>query len=100
MQNQEREEPEPQMESSDSSESTRPPLSHDEFVSKHTRKEFKLKEKDLERSTKWAIGFGDQTDNHKSSMFEKKDSDRQEAWEDKTFPNLTNKSFHIEDYLV
>ena len=60
----------------------------------------KLKEKDTERSTKWASGFGDQTDNLKSSMFEKKDSERQEAWEDKTFPNLTNKSFHVEDYLV
>lgn len=89
------------MESSEWSDSTRVPVSsQEEFVSKHTRKELKLKQKDLERSTKWASGLGDQTDNLKSSMFEKKDSERHEGWEDKTFPNLTNKSFHIEDYLV
>lgn len=80
MQTHDREEPEP-LESSDWSDSTRVPLSQEEFVSKHTRKELKLKQKDLERSTKWASGFGDQTDNMKSSMFERKDSERQEGWE-------------------
>lgn len=79
MQPQEREEPEP-LESSDWSESTRFMLSQEEFISKSVRKDLKLREKDLERSTKWASGFVDQTENLKSSLFDKKDSDRQEPW--------------------
>ena len=79
MQPQEREEPEP-LESSDWSESTRFMLSQEEFISKSVRKDLKLREKDLERSTKWASGFADQTENLKSSLFDKKDSDRQEPW--------------------